>query len=97
MKEIVIDITDDGEVRIETKGFKGKACIEESQFLKNLLGKETYNRLTPAYYKSLLKSFSRSFVSPVQKSVFGFKTGSSSRSHPFSATFFTLSRLFLTL
>ena len=41
MKEIVIDISDDGEVRIETKGFKGKACLEESQFLKNLLGKET--------------------------------------------------------
>ena len=50
MKKIVIDITDDGEVRIETKGFKGKACIEESQFLKDLLGKETYKRLTPAYY-----------------------------------------------
>jgi hypothetical protein len=59
MKEIVIDITDDGEVRIETKGFKGKACIEESQFLKNLLGKETYNRLTPAYYnnKKQLKKY----------------------------------------
>ena len=52
MKEIVIDITDDGEVRIETKGFKGKACIEETQFLKDLLGKETYKRLTPAYYNN---------------------------------------------
>ena len=50
MKEIVIDISNDGEVRIETKGFKGKACLEESQFLKNLLGKETYKQLTPAYY-----------------------------------------------
>jgi hypothetical protein len=27
MKEIVIDISNDGEVRIETKGFKGKACL----------------------------------------------------------------------
>ena len=52
MKEIVIDISDDGEVRIETKGFKGKACIEESQFLKGLLGEETYKRLTPAYYNT---------------------------------------------
>ncbi len=50
MKEIVIDISDDGEISIETKGFKGKVCIEESQFLKDLLGKETFNRLTPAYY-----------------------------------------------
>ncbi len=55
MKEIVIDISNDGEVRIETKGFKGKACIEESQFLKNLLGKETFKRLTPAYYSTIKK------------------------------------------
>ena len=50
MKEIIIDIAEDGEIRLETKGFKGKVCIEESQFLKNILGKETYQRLTPAYY-----------------------------------------------
>jgi hypothetical protein len=52
MKEIVIDISNDGEISIETKGFKGKVCIEESQFLKNLLGKETYKQLTPAYYNN---------------------------------------------
>lgn len=52
MKEIVIDISDDGEVHIETRGFKGKACIEESRFIKDLLGKETYKRLTPAYYRN---------------------------------------------
>jgi hypothetical protein len=50
MKEIIIDIAEDGEIRLETKGFTGKVCIEESQFLKNILGKETYQRLTPAYY-----------------------------------------------
>ena len=50
MKQIVIDITDDGEIKIETRGFSGKGCIEESQFLKELLGKETYRQLTPAYY-----------------------------------------------
>ena len=52
MKEIVIDVSDDGEVRVETTGFKGKACLEESQFLKALLGKETLCQLTPAYYTS---------------------------------------------
>lgn len=51
MKEIVIDILDTGEVKIETKGFHGKGCIEESQFLKDLLGKETARQLTPAYYQ----------------------------------------------
>jgi hypothetical protein len=52
MKEIVIDIAEDGEISLETKGFVGKACVEESQFLKNLLGKETYKQLTPAYYNT---------------------------------------------
>ena len=50
MKEIVLDISNDGEVRIETRGFKGKVCLKESQFLKNLLGKQTFQQLTPAYY-----------------------------------------------
>jgi len=51
-KEIVIDIFDDGEVRIETKGFKGKACMEETEFLKKILGTETHKQLTPAYYEN---------------------------------------------
>jgi hypothetical protein len=50
MKEIVLDISNDGEVRIETKGFKGKTCLKEAQFLKDLLGKQTFQQLTPAYY-----------------------------------------------
>lgn len=52
-KQIIIDISDDGEVHIETTGFSGKACIEETQFLKNLLGKETFRQLTPAYYTNV--------------------------------------------
>ena len=52
MKEIAIDISDEGKVRIETKGFKGKACLLETQFLKDLLGKQTFQQLTPAYYVS---------------------------------------------
>jgi len=52
MKEIVLDISDDGEVRIETRGFKGKTCLKEAQFLKDLLGKQTLQQLTPAYYVS---------------------------------------------
>jgi len=50
MKEIVLDISNDGEVRIETRGFKGKVCLKESQFLKDLLGKQTFQQLTPTYY-----------------------------------------------
>ena len=51
MKEIIVDVSDDGEVRIETRGFKGKSCLAESEFLKDLLGKETSRQLTPAYYQ----------------------------------------------
>lgn len=50
-KQIVIDITDEGEVKIETRGYQGKACLEESRFLKDLLGTETVRQLTPAYYQ----------------------------------------------
>ncbi|GKT09109.1 DUF2997 domain-containing protein [Desulforhabdus sp. TSK] len=51
MKQIVIDITEDGEVKIETRGFTGKSCVEESRFLKELLGKELARQLTTAYYQ----------------------------------------------
>lgn len=50
MKQIIVDVLDSGEIKIETKGFRGKSCIEESQFLKDLLGEETARQLVPAYY-----------------------------------------------
>ena len=52
MKEIIVDISEDGEIKIETRGFTGKSCMAESQFLKDMLGKETANQLTPAYYET---------------------------------------------
>ena len=51
MKEIILDITNEGEIKIETRGFKGKTCIGESQFLKDLLGTETERSLTPTYWE----------------------------------------------
>jgi hypothetical protein len=51
VKEIIVDISSEGEIKIETRGFKGKNCVAESQFLKDLLGKETSKQLTPAYYQ----------------------------------------------
>lgn len=53
MKRIVVDISTDGDVRLETTGFSGPACIEETQFLKDLLGEETARQLTPCYYNRL--------------------------------------------
>lgn len=52
MKRIILDISEDGEIKIETRGFPGKSCLEESQFIKDLLGHETSRELTPAYYKT---------------------------------------------
>ncbi len=51
MKEIILDISNEGEIKIETKGFKGKSCVTESQFLKDLLGTETERSLTPTYWE----------------------------------------------
>jgi hypothetical protein len=51
MKEIILDISNEGEVKIETRGFKGKGCITETQFLKDLLGSEIERSLTPTYWE----------------------------------------------
>jgi hypothetical protein len=51
MKEIIMEVSEDGEISIETKGFVGKSCKAESQFLKDVLGKETHTQLTPAYFQ----------------------------------------------
>lgn len=49
-KQIVIDVSPDGEIRIETKGYEGPACMEDSQFIKDILGEEIAVQLCPAYY-----------------------------------------------
>jgi len=51
MKEIVLDVTIDGEIKIETIGFKGSGCLKEAEFLERALGKELKRQLTPAYYQ----------------------------------------------
>jgi len=51
MKKIIVDIFNDGEILIETRGFQGPFCMEESQFLKDILGKEISNQLTPMFYQ----------------------------------------------
>ena len=51
MKEIIIDVSEEGEVKIETRGLKGQSCVTEAQYIKDVLGKETARQLTPAYYQ----------------------------------------------
>ena len=51
MKEIILDISNEGEIKIETKGFKGKTCLSESRFIMDLLGSEVERSLTPTYWE----------------------------------------------
>jgi hypothetical protein len=51
MKEIILTVDIDGKTKLETKGFKGKACMQASKFLEDALGKVTDTELTPAYYE----------------------------------------------
>ncbi len=50
-KRIIVEIDNDGEVRLETRGYSGSVCLEESQFLKDLLGEETSRQLVPVFYQ----------------------------------------------
>lgn len=49
-KKTIVNVDEEGHIKIETHGFKGKGCVEETQFLKDLLGSETHRQLTPAYF-----------------------------------------------
>jgi hypothetical protein len=51
MKKITVTVQNDGSVEVETSGFKGRLCLEESQFVKDLLGHETAVQLCPAFYQ----------------------------------------------
>ncbi len=51
MKTIIVEITDEGEIRLETKGFTGKSCVDESQFIKDLIGEEIQRQLVATYYQ----------------------------------------------
>ena len=59
MKQIIVEVSPDGEITIETRGFKGKACLKESKFLKDVLGRELSQKLTPAYYQENKKKIKK--------------------------------------
>ena len=61
-KQIIVDVMDDGEVKIETKGFSGPMCLKESQFLKDILGSEISKQLTPAYYQQKHNTVTRKII-----------------------------------
>lgn len=49
--DVEITITKSGEVKVHVKGAKGKACLEYTQFIADLVGKVGDQRLTSEYYE----------------------------------------------
>lgn len=51
-KEIILDVMNGtAEVKIETKGYVGMKCVEESKFLKDALGVQTEQTLLPIAFQ----------------------------------------------
>ncbi len=53
MKEIIIEIGEDGQIEIRGEGFKGKECSEKMKFIEDALGVGDGKRKNlPSYYQS---------------------------------------------
>lgn len=50
-KEIEIVVRPDGNVEIETHGFKGPSCLEAVKPFEDALGEVTHRELTSEYYE----------------------------------------------
>ena len=49
--EIELVFTPEGEVRLETRGLKGKTCVEETEALERALGSVKQREKTSEYYQ----------------------------------------------
>lgn len=52
MKQVIIDIGPDGEVRIDAVGFKGKACEKATAAFEEALGKVSKRTKKSEWYQS---------------------------------------------
>ena len=50
-EELEIEIDPTGKVTIRTKGIKGEACLDYTDLLARLVGREESRQLTPEYYE----------------------------------------------
>ena len=50
MKTIELIISPNGQVRLETLGFTGAACVPADEFLRKSLGQTIQETRTPAFY-----------------------------------------------
>lgn len=51
MKEIILTVDSNGATKIQTKGYKGKSCMNASKFLEDALGEGKDVQYTPEYYE----------------------------------------------
>ena len=55
MEKIIIVIDPAGQVKVETKGFKGSGCMAASKFIEETLGTVTATKKTGEYYEEAEK------------------------------------------
>jgi len=51
-KEIIVTITPEGELSIETKGFRGKGCKKASEFLSQGFGNLLETKKTSEFFQA---------------------------------------------
>lgn len=52
MKQIIIEVSATGELKIEAVGFKGNACEKATRALEEALGKPSNRKKKPEYYQT---------------------------------------------
>ena len=55
MEKIILNIDQTGNVTVETKGIKGKSCVDASRFIEEALGNTTEIKRTGEYYVEALE------------------------------------------
>lgn len=55
MEKIILNIDQAGNVTVETKGIKGKSCVDASRFIEEALGNTTELKRTSEYYADALE------------------------------------------
>lgn len=56
MKTITVEINNDGEVTIETSGYKGEACVKATAEIEKALGIPAAHKKKPEYYQNEIKA-----------------------------------------
>jgi len=56
MEKVKVIIDKNGQVKIETEGFKGKSCLDATKELEELLGLVVEDKKKPEYYQNTVNA-----------------------------------------